>query len=161
MTLTDNNCRLIGTYAVKIGGTITTDEMVAIWKELGGSTNDYITQECYPLEPHPEEEVDILIFDTDSGFDEESVLEYLTASHLERPTHEHALRFAERHGKTRDIPKWTVYFYHEATPEPNGTRLIICVCCCFPRFSHKLQLLGADWPITKDAGVFAAVRRRK
>jgi len=122
--------RLLGydpsVFKVKMGGANNTDE---ITKALGFPFNDWITQKHFPLKPseNPTED-EIEIVDPGRDFSEEEGLQILKDKGLERPTYEHAIRFAEQHGKaTTSEKKPYVIFLHEAWLGPSRSRRFVCL----------------------------------
>jgi hypothetical protein len=122
--------RLLGydpsVFKVKMGGANNTDEITAA---LGFPFNDWITQANFPLtasETPTEDEIEIV--DPGKSFSEEEGLTILKEKGLLRPTYEHGIRFAERHGKaTTSEKKPFVIFLHEAWLGPNRRRRVVCL----------------------------------
>lgn len=111
-------------FKVKMGGANNTDEITAA---LGFPFNDWITQKSFPLKPseNPTED-EIEIVDPGRDFSEEEGLQILKDKGLERPTYEHAIRFAEQHGKaTTSEKKPFVIFLHEAWLGPRPSRRVL------------------------------------
>jgi hypothetical protein len=112
-----------GIFNVKLGGATTTDDIVKEWEDTTKAPFNNLTQKNFPLTPHAEEIVEIEIFDPgddysdehgEGGFSEEEGLACLEASELERPTYEHALRFAEQWGRVTTFEdKPFILFLHE------------------------------------------------
>jgi hypothetical protein len=145
-------------YSVTLGGKTTTDQIVKIWKDVKLWVNDYITQANFPLNPHDEATVEIEIIDPDCSFSEEEGLEYLKAAGLERPTSEHALRFAEQCGLTTTGDKPFIIFLHEPWQDPFRDRRVVFV----DRNPDDRSLdLGYPDDGFEDGCVLAGVRLRK
>jgi hypothetical protein len=153
--------RLLGydpsVFKVKMGGANNTDEVTAA---LGFPFNDWITQANFPLtvsETPTEDEIEIV--DPGKSFSEEEGLAILKEKGLERPTYEHAIRFAEQHGKaTTSEKKPYVIFLHEAWQDPIRRRRIV-----FLYRDAGYRGLYLDYPDSRfdDFCVLAGVRPRK
>lgn len=144
-------------FIVKMGGANNTDE---ITKALGFPFNDWITQKNFPLKPseNPTED-EIEIVDPGRDFSEEEGLQILKNKGLERPTYEHAIRFAEQHGKTTTSKKKPfVIFLHEAWRDPNRDRRLVCL-----DRGAEYRRLGLHYPDGRfsDRCVLAGIRPRK
>lgn len=113
-------------FRVRMGGLGMTDQIVA---NLGFPANDHITQENFPIPSCTVvEEVEIEIVDSERGFSETEGLAILEGRKLARPTYEHALRFAEQHGKTTTSEKKPfVIFLHKAWRGPDHRRRVMCL----------------------------------
>ncbi len=99
---------------VTLGKPGTTDDIVKYLKKNGFNfVGEEITQKNLPLEPHEIENIQIEIIDPGCRFSEEEGIELLEAAGLERPTEEHALRFAEQCGSTTIGGKPFIVFLHE------------------------------------------------
>ncbi len=143
-------------FRVKLGGPETTDQIISA---LGFPANDYITQANFPLTPRTKEVAEIEIIDPGCSFSEEEGLEFLKAAGLERPTHEHAFRFAEQYGTaTTSDKKPFVIFLHEPWLGPGGGRRVLSL----RRYSadRKLYLRFPSYRFY-NACVLAGVRPRK
>ncbi len=144
-------------FRVKVGGSETTDEIVA---NLGFPANELITQGNFPIQPRLAiEEVEIQIVDPDCNFREEEGLVILTEAKLERPTYEHGIRFSQQYGKvTSSSAKPFVLFLHKAWQDPEGVRRILCL---FRSPDHRR--LHLDFPDDGffDTCVLAGVKSRK
>ncbi len=143
-------------FRVKLGGPEKTDQIVS---GLGFPANSYITQKNFPLKPHAIEEAEIEIYDPGCSFSEEEGHGFLKAVGLERPTHEHFLRFAEQCGTaTTSKKKPFVIFLHEPWLGPYDNRRVLYL----DRSSahRKLHLLCPDYRFL-GACVLAGVRPRK
>ena len=145
--------KLIGldqSFLVKLGGPETTDEIVA---SLGFPADPLITQENYPLKVHRDQEVEIKIIDPDCNFSEEKGSSFLVAADLERPTYEHALRFAQQYGKaTTSTEKPYIIFLHEACRDRGTISLLR-----HPGWRRELRLSN---PTFSECCVLAGVRPR-
>jgi len=101
-------------YGLKLGGKTTTDDIVKEWHKAGLYVSEYITQENFPLTQRQIiEDVEIEIIDPGCTFTESEGLKLLEAAGLERPTYEHALRFAEQYGIMTTSSKPNVIFLHK------------------------------------------------
>ncbi len=144
-------------FSIKLGGgSETTDQIIS---GLGFPASDDITQANFPLAPHLAEEAEIEIIDPGCSFSEDEGLEFLKAAGLERPTHEHALRFAEQCGTaTTSDKKPFVIFLHEAWLGPFGSRRVM-----YLYRSSADRKLYLDYPDDRFDGlcVLAGVRPRK
>jgi len=148
-------------FSIKLGGPETTDEVVQSLKERDGFNfvNDLITQTNFPLIPREAEDIEIEIIDPKRPFSEAEGLEFLKAAGLERPTCEHALRFAEQRGTaTTSEKKPFVIFLHEAWLDPRDHRRVLYL----DRYSasRRLSLIYPDGRFNDDC-VLAGVRPRK
>ena len=145
-------------YGVKLGGPTTTDQIAEQWREAGLYVNDYITQANFPLTPHAIEDAEIEIIDSGCSFTEEEGLKFLEAANLDRPTDEHALRFAEQCGRTITGKKPYIIFLHKPWLDPDRFRRIVCV-----RRGPDYRRLYLVRPGSGFRGycVLAGVRRRK
>ena len=144
-------------FRVRLGGPETTDEIVA---NLGFPANEWITRANFPLTPRQAlEEVEIQIIDPGQSFNKNEGLIILAEVKLERPTHEHAIRFAEQYGKiTTSSNKPFVVFLHKAWED---TENIPRVLCLFRSPEHRwLHLDYADDGFF-DTCVLAGVKSRK
>ena len=145
-------------YGVKLGGTTTTDQIAQQWREAGLYVNEYITQANFPLKPHAIEDAEIEVIDPGCPFTEEEGLKFLEAANLDRPTDEHALRFAEQCGRTTTGKKPFIIFLHEAWLGPDRHRRFVCVDRS--PVDRGLLLRYPDYRFY-DYCVLAGVRRRK
>jgi hypothetical protein len=103
-------------FRVKMGGPETTDEIVAHLKANGfACVDERINQKNFPLIPKEvQDEDEIVIYDPEAGFTEKEGLAILNREGLIRPTYEHALRFAWKHGTaTISAEKPLVIFLHK------------------------------------------------
>lgn len=92
--------REVERYVVKLGGNISTDDLVRTWKNENYSIDWHMTQENFPLRARAEEYAIIEVIDpNDSLFERKEGVEYLKAAGLKLPTHEQAIRFAEQYGR--------------------------------------------------------------
>ncbi|MEK9179860.1 MAG: hypothetical protein AAB897_00375 [Patescibacteria group bacterium] len=146
------------TYTIRLGGPKTTDQIVKGLKKEGFWVNDLITQKNFPLQPHDPEDVEIEIIDPGKSFTEEEGLRLLAEAGLKRPTHEHALRFAEQFGKRTTGKKPFIIFLHEPWRDPYGDRRVIYV-----RRRPAYRELSLDYAVVRwdDDCVLAGVRPRK
>jgi len=113
---------------VKLGGPETTDDIVRMLRKGGFLVNNPITQKNFPLAPHEAQDIEIKVVDPGCSFSEAEGLDLLKAAGLERPTYEHALRFAEQYGMmTSSTKKPFVVFLHEAWLDPGGDRHVLCL----------------------------------
>ena len=145
-------------YTIRLGGPETTDEIVRGLKKGGLWVDDYITQKNFSLQPHDQQEVVIEILDPDRDFNEAEGLKLLAAAGLERPTTEHALRFAEQFGKTTTGKKPFIVFLHEPYLAPDGPRRVLYV---YRYLAHcGLSLLYVASRGWRDGCVLAGVRPR-
>lgn len=146
-------------YQVQLGGLITTDDIAKEWRKAKLSVNDDITQANFPLTPHDLENVKIEVIDPGSSFSEEEGLKFLAAHGLERPTSEHALRFAEQYGRTTTGNKPHIIFLHEAWQDsPNRYRRMI-----FVNRNPDRRMLDLNYPNDRfnNLCMLAGVRPRK
>ena len=111
-------------FRVKMGGPETTDQITAA---LGFPFQEWITQENLPLTPAKtpwEDEIEII--DPGRDFTEKEGFVILAEAKLVRPTHEHALRFAEQYGKaTTSEKKPYIIFLHEPWQAPRRDRYVL------------------------------------
>ena len=145
---------------VKMSGTETTAEIVATLRANGFNyVNDCVTQENFPLAAKDGDDVEIEIIDPGCDFSEKEGLGFLTGAGLMRPTYEHALRFAEQHGRTTTSEKKPfVVFLHEAWQDPDGYRRGLFV----DRGPSRRELILSYPDDRVDSGcVLAGVRPRK
>ena len=143
-------------FHVKLGGPENTDQITAA---LGFPSNDWITQKNFPLKPHAIEDVEIEIIDPGCSFSGEEGLKFLASANLGRPTYEHALRFAEQHGKaTTSDKKPFVIFLHEAWQDPYRHRRVL-----YLYLDLRLRKLNLGYPGSRFFSdcVLAGVRPRK
>jgi hypothetical protein len=143
-------------FTVKMGGPENTDQITVA---LGFPFNDWITQKSFPIKPHDPENIEIEIIDPGCSFSEVEGLEFLKAAGLERPTYEHAIRFAEQYGKaTTSEKKPFIIFLHEAWRIPHCYRRVVCL-----DRRARFRELGLDDPDSRfsDDCVLAGVRPRK
>ncbi len=115
-------------FRVRMGGPENTDEIVRM---LGFTANTYIRQAYFPLKPAKvswEDEIEIL---PDAPATELEALQVLKNNHLKRPTYEHALRFAQQHGKSVVLRKKRyVVFPHGLWSSDRRTyNCAICLDC--------------------------------
>jgi hypothetical protein len=140
-----------------MGGANNTNEITAA---LGFPFSDLITQANFPLKPSEtpyEDEIEIV--DPGRDFTEEEGLQILKDKGLERPTYEHAIRFAEQHGKaTTSEKKPFVIFLHPAWLGPDRRRRIVCLSRSAG--CRGLRLGYPDLRFVDDC-VLAGVRPRK
>ncbi len=144
-------------FIVKMGGATNTDE---ITKALGFPFDNLITQENFPLKPseNPTED-EIEIVDPGRDFSEEEGPQILKEKGLLRPTYEHAIRFAEQHGKaTTSEKKPFMIFLHEAWQNPDRDRSIVCLDRDAECRRLTLHYSGRRF---RDYYVLAGVRPRK
>jgi len=152
-----------GVYPVVIGGNISsTDEIVSIWKGASLPISDGITQAHFPLGHHDEENAEVEIIDPRCTFRERDGVELLEHAGLERPTYEHALRFAEQWvikqlGSAHEFRKPIIVFLHKPWKNPVGTPCVICV----DRETGQLFLGFAGYCTFSDHCDLAGVRPRK
>ena len=100
-----------------------------------------------------------VIVDPGRDFSEEEGLAILKEKGLERPTYEHAIRFAEQHGKaTTSEKKPYVIFLHETWLNPDRSRRVV-----YLRRSARYRKLFLSYPGNRfnDFCVLAGVRPRK
>ena len=157
----DKYRRMLGigpsSFTVKMGGRETADQIRAT---LGFALDGWITQANFPLGPSEtpwEDEVEFI--DPGSSFGREDALILLGEAGLDRPTYEHALRFAEQHGKTTISEKKPyVVFLHEAWKDPFGDNRVMVL----DRGAGHSKL-GLGYPDDGFRGgyVVAGIRRRK
>jgi len=144
-------------FKVKMGGTNNTDEITAA---LGFHFNGWITQANFPLTSSDtpwEDEIEIV--DPGKSFSEEEGLAILKEKGLIRPTYEHAIRFAEQHGKaTTSAKKPFIIFLHVAWHCSRRDRRIVCLRR--GAWYRRLRLLDPDRRF-RDRCVLAGVRPRK
>ncbi len=145
-------------YGVKLGGPTTTDQIAQQWREAGLYVNECVTQANFPLTPHATLDSEIEVIDPGCSFTEEEGLKFLEAANLDRPTEEHALRFAEQCGKTTTGKKPYIIFLHKPWLDPDRDRRVVCV----DRYPGGRRLY-LDYPGSRfdDLCVLAGVRRRK
>jgi hypothetical protein len=103
-------------YTVTLGGKTTTDDIVQAWRKKHVYVDPKITQDNFPLAPHDCQEVEVEVIDPSGAFSEYRGLKCLASAGLERPTYEHALRFAEQWGRTAKGKGSFVVFLHEISP---------------------------------------------
>jgi hypothetical protein len=146
-------------YRVKLGDPTTTDQIAQEWREAGLYVNDYLTQANFPLTARETtEDAEIEIIDPGCSFSEEEGLKFLEAAGLERPTYEHALRFAEQCGRTTTGKKLYIVFLHEPWLAPDRYRRFVCVLRYLD--DRRLHLYCPGIRFSDDC-VLAGVRRRK
>jgi hypothetical protein len=145
-------------YGVKLGGEITTDQIAQQWRDAGLYVNEHITQTNFSLKPHVIEDVEIEVIDPGCSFTEEEGLKFLEAAGLERPTEEHALRFAEQCGRSTTGKKPFIIFLHKPWLHPRRDPHVICV-----DRSPSSRKLYLNWTGNGFSGncVLAGVRPRK
>jgi len=153
-----NNITTSQIFKVKLGDSTTTDEIVQALHKEGRYVEGHITQKNFPLKPHAIENVEIEIIDPGSEFSEDEGLEFLEAAGLEYPTYEHALRFAEQHGRTTTDKKPYVFFLHEPWLDLNRNRRTVFIDRDLGSCELSLSRPGTGFSV--DC-VLAGVRRRK
>lgn len=148
-------------YGVRLGGPETTDDIVQQLRGAGLFVSDHITQANFPLKPHAIEDIEVEIIDPGCPFSEEEGLQFLKAAYLERPTEEHALRFAEQRGRTTTGKKRYIIFLHKHWQVPRGGRKVLCVDRL--PIARMLTLYCPDGTFGDDCDncVLAGVRLRK
>ena len=134
-------------------------DIVKGWREAGFYVSDNITQANFPLTVHPAtEDVEIEVIDPGCGFDENEGLEFLKAAGLNRPTTEHALRFAEQCGKSITGKKPLVVFLHKPWQDPSHYQRVLRIRR-EPGY-REFDLFGTDRGFQNNC-VLAGVRSRK
>ena len=126
-----------------LGGNETTDQIVKHLKTNGFRfVHELITQKNFPIKAHEINDVQIEIIDPGCMFTEEEGLAFLKSAGLNRPTEEHALRFAEQRAKTVTKNDKCVVFLHKHWEDPNGRRRILFIHRIAD--SHRLGLIYPD-----------------
>jgi hypothetical protein len=142
-------------FRIIMGGPENTSQITA---SFDFPFNDYITQANFPLTPGEVSRVDeIAVIEPKSSFDEKEGLRLLSEAHLERPTYEHALRFAQQHARASvSDEKCFILFLHEAWQGPGGHPRALC----FDRSVEFPALSMAFLDVTfDDRFVLAGIRR--
>jgi hypothetical protein len=149
-------------FRIKMGGPETTDKVVTYLKANGFNyVSTEITQKNFPLTKDPVVDGDeIVIYDPDTGFSEDSGLAILKREGLRRPTYQHALRFAREYGTaTTSKKKPYIIFLHKPWWDgPGYNRLVLCIRR-HPS-DRKLHLDCPDYGFG-DHCVLAGIRPRK
>ena len=158
-----------GIYRVRLGGPETTDNIVRKMRANGLLVDciipeaRLITQVNFPITPSESwREDDIEIFDPIPNLhyclSEEEGLRFIAGKELERPTYEHALRFAEQYGKTtaRAGEKEYVFFLHEPLRCLNGEHRVLSTT-----HFRKLHGLFLGRSGLFDRCLLAGIRSRK
>ena len=144
---------------VILGDPQTTDDVVKHLKENGFFfVGNDITQKNFPLKPHQIENIQIEIIDPGCEFSEAEGIKFLETNGLERPTYEHALRFAEQCGNTTTGEKPFIVFLHEPWIDQYRNRRVL-----FIYRNPDKRGLNLDYPslIFRHGRVLAGVRPRK
>jgi len=119
-------------FRVRLGGPETTNQIVA---SLGFPVNGYIVQEDFPLKSREIEKVEIELVKPGKYIkNEKEGLAILAEHKLERPTYEHALRFAEQYGRIAIFFKREkIIFWHKPV-NAQGYGLQVMCLSRYPKF---------------------------
>jgi hypothetical protein len=149
-------------HVVKLNGQTTTDQIAQSWREAGLSVSNAITQAQFPLVARETMDDSVIeIISPGRPFTETEGLNFLEAAGLERPTYEHALRFAEQCGKvTRSKYHRYIIFLHKPWIRPDlpNTHFFVGISP-----NPDLGLFPLDGPGNQflESCELAGVRRRK
>jgi len=144
-------------YVVRLGGCLSTDQIVTALRERHLWVSPEITQEKFPLSRRGVSEDILEIVTPSADFTEEEGWRILADHGLERPTYEHAIHFAEQHGTTTAGSRSQfVLFLHQTL---RGDRRIIDLHR-HPD-GNELRLNDPDLKFLAEDCVLAGVRRRK
>jgi len=143
---------------VTLGGPQTTDDVIRHLKESGFFfVSEDINQRNFPLKPHEIEDIQIEIIDPGCEFSEMEGIKFLETAGLERPTYEHALRFAEQYGNTTTGKKPFIVFLHEPWIDKYRNRRVL-----FIYRNPDKRVLNLDYTglVFRHGRVLAGIRPR-
>ncbi len=136
-----------------MGTRTTTDQIVA---SLGFTYNRLITQENFPLRAR-QQETDVLeLVRPSRGIAHDEALRMLQERSLLRPTHEHAIRFAEQYGRANTI-SGVVVFLHNHWFDPKRKPRLLALSYRYHPWRRNLCLRYANDQLA-DYCLLAGVR---
>ncbi|MEK7094295.1 MAG: hypothetical protein AAB903_03080, partial [Patescibacteria group bacterium] len=116
-------------FTLKMGGSETTDQIVAVLRESGIRVNECVTQKNFPLTSGEAIEDEIELVDPNRDLYFKESLAILKEKGLMRPTEEHAIRFSQQHGlTTTSTKKPCIIFPHKPWLGPGRSPRVVCVC---------------------------------
>lgn len=143
--------RVIATHIITCNGH-RTSELVQLGKY--GWHNPAITDELFPIQPHPPVSRTIEFIECDYEPESEEALEKLKLHGLERPTHEDALQFGVEHPEEQG--KRPVIFLHKPVQDPLGNLNVLVLHEAVDE--RRLILYGFGFRWSRHC-VFAGVRK--
>lgn len=142
----------ISVFSITLDGLFKASELVKQGKY--DSSNDWITDERFPIKKHVPLDRTIELFEFDHDPSEDEVLEELKRRDLERPTYEDALYFGIKHPEEQR--KRPIVFLHEPVRGPHGDLDVLVLHGSAGLRLLDLRWFGRRWP-RRD--VFAGVRK--
>ena len=141
---------LMQAFSITYDGSIRTSELIKLGKY--DWHNDWITDERFPILPHPPVKRAIEFVEVGYDSTSEDILREFKSRGLKRPTHEDALYFGiQRKDEQRNGP---VVFLHESVLDPHGGRSVLVLGGDAGGRDLGLSWFGLGWHrVCRFAGV--------